>query len=656
MKNWQLNIDAQQIAWLHFDNENNKVNILRSPVVKELNEILDDLIKSPPKALIFLSNKESGFCMGADIHEFENNTDLEVLKEYVRYGQSVMQKIADLNFPTIALINGFCLGGGLELSLACRYRIAQEDALLGLPEVRLGVQPAWGGSVRLPQLIHPLKALNMMLTGRMIKAYPAKKMGLVDVCVPKRQMLNAARSVALTGLPKRKKQLSHLFTRAAITRRLVAALVRYQVTKQANPAHYPAPFMIIDNWKQYGACGTKAYEAEVASFIKLLEGDTAKNLVRLFLLQEQLKAAGKKTDARVQHIHVIGAGTMGGDIAIWCMQKGLTVSLQDRTPKDLSRAMARAYELCPNPKLLDKLIPDVNGDGLAHADIIIEAVFENLDVKKNLLNEIKDKIKPNAIIASNTSSIALKEFPFPVVGIHFFNPVAKMQLVEVVHTENLSQDISDRALAFVHQIGKLPLKVKDCPGFLVNRVIAPYLLETVHLIDEGVPIEQLDKVAKDFGMMMGPVAMVDLIGLDICLAAVKNLGGEAPKTLVDKVARGNLGKKTGEGFYHYKNGKVQSVKTSGNASPINADEILDRLMLALINECVACLGESIVASSDEVDAGIIFGMGFAPFRGGPLQYAKSIGYKKIYEKLKSYEEKVGVRFAPKSGWDRLLEL
>ncbi|MFA6038279.1 MAG: 3-hydroxyacyl-CoA dehydrogenase NAD-binding domain-containing protein [Legionellales bacterium] len=615
MKNWQLNVDDQQIAWLHFNNENNKVNILRTAVVKELNEILDDLKNNPPKALVFLSDKASGFCMGADIHEFKNNTDLDALREYVNYGQAVMQKIADLNFPTIALINGFCLGGGLELSLACRYRIAQEDALLGLPEVRLGVQPAWGGSVRLPQLIHPLKALNMILTGRMIKAYPAKKMGLVDACVPKRQMLNAARTIAVHGLPKRKKQLGHMLARSALIRRLAAKVMRYQVAKQANPKHYPAPFMIIDNWEKYGAMGNEAYAAEVNSFIALLEGDTAKNLVRLFLLQEQLKAAGKKTDTKIQHIHVIGAGTMGGDIAIWCAQKGLTVSLQDRTPQALGRAMA--YKL-------DNLIPDVNGDGLAHADIILEAVFENLDVKNALFNDIKDKIKRDAIVASNTSSISLKEFPYPIVGLHFFNPVAKMQLLEVVHTENLNQDVSDRALAFAHQIGKLPLKVKDCPGFLVNRVIAPYLLESACLLEEGLTPQQLDKIAQDFGMVMGPVAMIDLIGLDVCLAAVKNLGGVAPKVLVDKVARGELGKKSGEGFYVYKNGKTIKPKNYETMT-MNPDEVIQRLMLPLINECKACLREKIVETSDEIDAGVIFGMGFAPFRGGPLQYAKTIG-------------------------------
>ncbi len=643
--NWQLNTDIDNIAWLHFDNEHNKVNILHSAAVKELDQILDELKNKNPKALVILSNKEASFCMGADIHEFADSTDLDQIKSHVISGQAVMQKLADLPFPTIALIHGFCLGGGLELALACRYRIAEDNALFALPEVRLGIQPAWGGSVRLPQTIHPLKALNMMLTGGMIKAYFAKKIGLVDAVIPKRQRLNAARYIALNGF-KRSKHLGHRLADIALVRKCVAFFVRQQVLKKANPAHYPAPFQIIDNWQKYGAKGKEAYVAEVDSFMHLLAGSTAKNLIRLFLLQEQLKASGKKVEEKIKHVHVIGAGTMGGDIALWCMQKGLTVSLQDKNAQALSRVMAHAA---------DNLIPDVNGDGIAHADLIIEAVFEDLAVKQAVFNDIKNKMKPNAIVASNTSSISLAEFPYPIVGIHFFNPVAKMQLVEVVHTDTLPEDIRNKALSFAHQIGKLPIKVKDCPGFLVNRSVAPYLLESARLIEEGMPIEQLDKIVTDFGMIMGPGILIDLVGLDICLAAVTNLGATAPKVLLDKIAHGYLGKKTGEGFYTYKNGKPVKMHTGTDLS-ISSEIVIERILLPMINECVACLGEGIVESTDEIDAGLIFGIGFAPFRGGPMQYAKDQGYEKIYEKLKSYQEKYGQRFVPKSGWDLFVKL
>ncbi len=663
MKNWIMTIDEEKIAWLYFDNENNKVNILRTAVVKELDEILDTFKNKPPRALIILSKKEAGFCVGADIHEFSPDSDLSLIREYVAYGQGVMQKLADLPFPTLALVHGLCLGGGLELSLACHYRIAQLDsAQMGLPEVRLGVQPAWGGSVRLPQLIHPLKAMNMLLTGHTVNARIAKKIGLVNDAVPQRQMLNAARLLALQGIRKHKFNLrvQSLF-QPALIRRLAAIFMRKQVQKQAQPQHYPAPFTIIDHWQQFGAQGALAYAAEIDGFIKLLETNSTKNLVRIFFLQEQLKNSGKQVNWRAQHIHVIGAGTMGGDIAAWCAKKGLTVTLQDRTAQDLCRAMKRAHELCPDKYMLDKLIPDIAGDGIAHADIVLEAVFENLAVKQALLSDIADKIKPGAIVATNTSSISLAEIKQgfkhadQLVGIHFFNPVAKMQLVEVVHTDEVNPIISEQALAFVHQIGKLPLKVKDSPGFLVNRVIAPYLLETVHLIEEGVPMQHIDKAAKDFGMVMGPVMMINLVGLDICMAAVKNLGQQTPKVLADKIAAGHLGKKSGEGFYLYKHGKAQALKTSMNLSSEQAQEIQDRLILTLINECVACLGEGIVSSSDEVDAGIIFGMGFAPFLGGPLQYAKQLGFENIYDKLKGYEKSIGPRFAPKVGWDRYIK-
>ncbi|MGA2655051.1 MAG: 3-hydroxyacyl-CoA dehydrogenase NAD-binding domain-containing protein [Gammaproteobacteria bacterium] len=653
-KNWHFNIDDAQIAWLHFDNANSKVNILHTTAVKELNDIVDEIKNNKPKALVILSDKSSAFCMGADIHEFADNTDLEAIKAHVMLGQSVMQKINDLPFPSIALIHGFCLGGGLELALACRYRIAQENALLGLPEVRLGIEPAWGGSVRLPSLIHPLKALNMILTGGMVKAILAKKMGLVDAVVPQRQRINAARYIALNGV-KRHKQLGHFLASISFIRNIAAFFIHEQVLKKANPAHYPAPYQIIENWQKFGAKGSAAYQAEVDGFMHLLKGETAKNLVRIFLLQEELKSVAKKVDEKITRVHVIGAGTMGADIAIWCMQKGLNVSLQDKTVEALNHAMMRAHELCQDKRLLDKLIPDVNGDGIAHADLIIEAVFEDLTVKQAVFNEIKQKMKDNAIVASNTSSISLTEFPYPIVGIHFFNPVGKMQLVEVVHTDKLPAEITERALAFVHQIGKLPIKVKNCPGFLVNRTVAPYLFESVLMLEEGMPVEQLDKIATDFGMVMGPGMMVDLIGLDICLAAMKNLGATPPQILLNKIEHRHFGKKNGEGFYTYANGKPIKIKPNFDES-VNNQEVIERILLPLINECVACLGEGIVDSTDIIDAALIFGAGFAPYIGGPMQYAKTIGYDKIFEKLKAYEQKYGSRFTPKPGWDLLIKL
>jgi len=672
-KNWQLHID-DQIATLVFDLENSGANTLSTPAMKELDAALDEILKKDtlPRALIISSAKKAGFCMGADINEFRESTDLALLKQHVEFGQTVMQKIADLPFPSIALIHGFCLGGGLELALACRYRIGQYDeveAQLGLPEVRLGLCPAWGGTARLPQVIHPLQALNMMLTGRTVKSKAAKRLGLLDVIVPKRQMVHAARYIALNPLPKRKFQVMQKLCHIALIRRLAAVFVTRQVKKQATPEHYPAPFMMIDAWKSYGGLGKEAYTLEVDQFMALLNTETAKNLIRIFFLQEQLKALGKKVSDRIQHVHVIGAGTMGGDIAAWCAFKGLTVSLQDRTAEALQNAMRRANELMQTQfkkdkrsieAVMDRLIPDVNGEGVVHADLIIEAIFENLALKQEVLVSVAQRKKPEAIIATNTSSISLDDLktalpdPNQLVGIHFFNPVPKMQLVEVVHTENVDKNMSERALGFVHQIGKLPLIVKNCPGFLVNRVIAAYLLEAAHLLDEGVSVTQLDHAALDFGMVMGPIAMMDLVGLDICVEVVKNIDGVIPKILSDKVAAGHLGKKTGEGFYTYKNGKLQAPVDTTGSNSMGRDAICDRLMCALINECVACLAEGIVASPEELDAGIIFGMGFAPFRGGPMAYAKSLGYEQIIEKLKGYEKTIGPRFKPAAGWTALI--
>lgn len=377
--------------------------------------------------------------------------------------------------------------------------------------------------------------------------------------------------------------------------------------------------------------------------------ETSQNLVRVFFLQERLKSLGKGGNFKGKHVHVIGAGTMGGDIAAWCAVQGFTVTLQDREPKFIAPAIKRAYVTCKEKlkedylvqKAMDRLSPDVNGFGIGKADIIIEAIFEDLKTKQDLFKRLESEAKPSAILATNTSSIPLDEInsvlknPERLVGIHFFNPVAKMLLVEVVKGEKTDATVLEKATSFVRKLDRLPLPVKSSPGFLVNRILMPYLLEAVALYNEGVPKTAIDKAMLEFGMPMGPITLADTVGLDVCLSVAKHLSQYYPNTTIPAelstlVEQKKLGRKTGEGFYVYKNGKqVRPVETYDK--PLK--EISDRLVLVMLNEAFACLREDVVADGDLLDAGMIFGTGFAPFRGGPIHYAKSQGIHELFEKF-----------------------
>jgi len=382
------------------------------------------------------------------------------------------------------------------------------------------------------------------------------------------------------------------------------------------------------------------------------------------VLRERLKSFAKSSNFKARHVHVIGAGVMGGDIAAWCALRGLRVTLQDKTYEQIAPAIGRAHQLYKKklrkPRLIqaamDNLIPDPEGHGIARAEVIIEAVFENLSVKQSIMKLIEEKARPTAIIATNTSSIPLDEIskvmndPARLVGIHFFNPVSKMELIEVVSSTKTKQEISDNACAFVNQIGRLPLPVSSSPGFLVNRVLMPYLMECVQLLSEGFSAEAIDEAALSFGMMMGPVELADTVGMDVCLAVAENLtthfGGTVPDKLRTMVQEGKLGRKSGEGFYRYKDGKpVKKKVTQTNAS----NEIAQRLILRMVNEAAACLREQVVADSDLLDAGMIFGTGFAPFRGGPMHYAKHFGRDKLNALFAKLETQYGGRFRADTG-------
>jgi 3-hydroxyacyl-CoA dehydrogenase/enoyl-CoA hydratase/3-hydroxybutyryl-CoA epimerase len=606
----------------------------------ELDRIVDALAAEKPRGLVVKSAKESGFIAGADVEEFTRIKDADDAMRMVKRGWDLYNKLAALPFPTLALVNGFCMGGGVELALACRYRVAvdQPGTRFALPEVMLGIMPAWGGIMRLPRLVGPSAGLDMLLTGRAVDARRAKRMGLVDAAVPPRIQDNTARMMVLEAPHPRKLPLLQRLMSTPPARQFVAAMARKQVAARASPDHYPAPYAIIELWRRFDGDPFAPRPEDPASVIGLVEGDTARNLIRIFFLQERLKSLAKDSAFEARRVHVVGAGVMGGDIAAWCAMRGLTVTLQDQSPERIAPAMKRAADLFKRrlrdkPRIrdaLDRLIPDVAGDGARRADVVIEAIFESLEAKRELFAKLEAAAKPEAILASNTSSLKLADIgarfrnPSRLVGIHFFNPVPQLQLVEVVNGANTDAEVAKKAAAFVRQIDKLPLPVKDSPGFLVNRVLGPYIDQALRLADEGVAPETIDAAAVAFGMPMGPVELADTVGLDICLTVGKELAGEhaaVPKKLAELVAAGNLGRKTGQGFYAWKNGKAKK----GSSGAVPAD-LSTKLMAPYLREARAAVAEGIVTDADLADAGLIFGTGFAPFRGGPLNYLKEQGY------------------------------
>ncbi len=672
-KNWKQDIDGQGILWLGIDRHNSSVNSLDKHVLGELDTILDGIDQNPQiKSVIIYSAKKTGFIAGADIAQFTEIQSVDEAFNLIRQGQMVFDKLAGLKKNTVAMIDGFCLGGGLELVLACRFRIAEDSrhTRLGLPEVLLGIHPGWGGTTRLPQLIGAPKAMELILTGRLISAKEAKKLGVVDEAVSDRVLRNAAIAYATNPPKERKQSFIESMTNSVIVRPLLANIFLSKLRRKIREDHYPAPFAVIANWKEYGPSDPQAEMQEAKSIAKLMVHPTGRNLVRVFFLKERLKALAKGLHFNPTHVHVVGAGTMGSAIAAWCAINGFNVTLQDQSPKFVAAGIKKAYAIIKyklkNPREIllakDRLNPDIEGVGVGKADVVIEAIIENLDAKHDLYKDLEPKMKKGALLATNTSSLPLVELgkvlkdPNRLVGIHFFNPVEKMELVEVVADDNTDQEQVDNAVAFVKKINRLPLPVKSKPGFLINRILMPYLLESVKLLEEGVPAETIDKAAKDFGMPMGPIELADRVGLDICLSVAnilsQHLGGEVPSRLRELVAEGKLGTKTGEGFYRYRGNSVVHANHAPETQASTQD-ITDRMILILLNEAVACLREGVVNNEDLLDAGMIFGTGFAPFRGGPIHYAKTRGISNVKQRLEQLAEKYGERFKPDAGWDEL---
>ena len=670
LKNWKLDVDADHLAWLWFDRAGSTTNTFSKEALRELGQVADHLKSMPPKGLAILSAKENGFAAGADIDEFTSLKDADEAIAFTVLGNEVFDKIAALPFPTVCLIHGFCMGGGMELALACKYRVMDDGAKtrMALPEVMLGIVPGWGGAKRLPKLIGAAPALDLMLTGRGVDSRRAKTLGLVDAVTPRRHFENAARTILKNPPRPASPPLSAAMTDWPGVRNLVAKMSAKKVAERARRDHYPAPYAIIDLWKDFGGDVRNVPREHPASTASLFFHPTTRNLIRIFTLQERLKAFGKESSMPIRHLHVIGAGAMGGDIAAWSALRGVTVTLQDLAPEHISPAIKRAAELykkrLKQPHLvqaaMDRLIPDVKGDGVPKADLVIEAIVENAEVKRKLFAQVEPRMKPEAILASNTSSIPLQELssilkrPGRLVGLHFFNPVPQMMLVEIVQGPQTAPDVMQAGMSFARQIDKLPLPCKSAPGFLVNRVLSPYLLEAMLMLDEGIPAETIDAAAKDFGMPMGPIELSDMVGLDIGWAVGQELakpGTPIPKKLQANIEAKNFGKKTGQGFYKWVKGKP--VKMNAGTGAVDLKALADRMVVPALNEAVACLRERIVADADLVDAGMIFGTGFAPNRGGPMETIRARGKQEWLRIMAELKAQHGLRFEPDSGWDSI---
>src|ERR1700684_1978455 len=669
-RHFKLTRDADGIAWLVFDRKGASANTLSADVLAEFDIVLAALESERPTGLVIRSAKASGFIAGADVNEFRGATDPAAVEAQIARAHAVVDRLEAVKFPTVAVIHGFCLGGGLEVALACQMRIAIDGARFGFPEVMLGLHPGLGGTARFTRLINPMQAMTLMLTGRTIDARRAKSLGLVDAVTQERHVRNAVKDAVFGRLKRARPGLLNALLNWTPVRGFLASRMRTEAEKAAPHEHYPAPYALIDLWEKHGGDRPAMLAAEKTSFANLMVTPTAQNLIRVFFLREQMKKLAGSGN-KIRHVHVIGAGAMGGDIAAWCANEGLHVTLADMKPEPIAGAIKRASDLFGKiihkrtdlRDAMDRLMPDPDGEGVRGADLIIEAVPEKLELKQKVYAGLEPKMKPGAILATNTSSIPLQDLrttlakPERLLGLHFFNPVSRVELGEGVSHDGTDAQLLKEALAFVGAIDRLPLPVKSSPGFVVNRALTPYMLEAMVLLDEKIDKVTIDAAAEKFGMPMGPIELADQVGLDICLAVGDMLRSKfgdllppTPAWLRDKVAKGELGRKTGRGFYVWRDGKAD--KTSGSAvSTQPTAEMIDRLVLPMSNVCVACLREGIVDNADVVDGAMIFGTGYAPFRGGPLNYARSRGPDNVASTLRALAAKFGDRFAPDAGWE-----
>ena len=656
-----------EVVSLTFDQENSVANVFNEDMFAELNDQLDYIENNQKtiRGVIFKSAKPSIFIAGADLKSFADDPTPERISYLIKLGQDTFNRIEDLGIPTVAAINGACLGGGYELALACDHRVATLDSStkIGLPETMLGILPAWGGSTRLPRMIGIAGAMNIILAGKVVVPKLAYKYKMVDKVCHKENLDSVAKSYIHNGKKKYKKHTLNRFP--------LKYIAKSKATKnvlKTTGGVYPAPLKAIDVMIQgLGVSRNESLKLEEKAFTELLNSDVASNLVNIFFLQERSKKTKSDKDFKVNKTAVIGAGVMGAGIAQWISSRGIKVLLKDIKSEFVAngiKTISKLYSAAVKKRVmtkseasskLDNVTPITESLPMKTVDLVVEAAVEQLDIKQNLFAELETLVRDDTILATNTSALSIvdvaekMEHKERVVGIHYFNPVHKMKLVEVVKGECTSEETVLKATQFVKKTGKLPVIVKDSPGFLVNRILMPYLIEAVHLANGGNDVEHTDKLLRKFGMPMGPFRLIDEVGGDVCQHVaddlLNRLDTKFPNSnlLRRMIEEGNLGKKSGQGFYKYSKGKSNGAcdvpRNSTFRLQCENEEIVDRLILIMINEAVRCLEEEVVSSPKDVDFGMIMGTGWAPFRGGPIRYLDSVGSKKIAERLQELAKK-----------------
>lgn len=684
-------VTDENICVLTFDRPDSAANIFDKAALMELSDHINYVMcNSNIKGLVLTSAKKSIFVAGADLTQLSKAKTPEELRDMIELGQVVFNRLATLNIPTVAAIHGACVGGGYEVTLACDYRIASPDKVtkIGLPETQLGIIPAWGGSTRLPRLIGLPKALDVILGGKTLAAKPALKCGMVDELVPREYLVEKACQLILKRgmkLRGRKTKLAHKVATLGPVLNFITKKVQKQVFGKTR-GHYPAvpkALEVVTQGLSKSLDGSLALERD--AILELGTTEACKNLIRIFFLQERAKKlsgipaeSGPETKVKpVKRVTVVGAGVMGGGIAQWSSARGLGVILRDINHEALAKGLAgiaKVYEQAVKRHAMTKLEARDGMDRISASavdvplhsvDVIIEAAVEKMDLKKKLFAHLDSLAGPETILASNTSALSISEIatatqhPDRVIGIHFFNPVHRMQLVEVVVGRQTSPEVVRRSVKFVQQIGKLPVVVKDAPGFLVNRILMPYLIEAGHLFENGARVEDVDECMLEFGMPMGPLRLIDEVGVDVSHHVASDLASKfrdrmhCPEVLSRMMADELLGKKNGKGFYlHSKKGKepvvnprIDKYKSGTACAKLTREELRTRMVLLMINEAARCLEGGIVEEAADVDFGMIMGTGFAPFLGGPLRFADSVGIPHIVDEMKRLADEE-LRFTP----------
>ncbi len=692
MSAFSYEITKDGIAIVTFDLPHEKMNKLTTPVMEELSTLLDELAaKRELKALVFRSGKNENFIVGADIAEIRDITDAKTGELLARRGQTVLNKLEALPFPTVAAIHGPCMGGGMELALACDYRVISNDqrTALALPEVKLGIMPGFGGTQRLPRLIGLSNSLGMILTGKSVYPKKARKTGLADEVVPKEFVLQRAvgKAQKAIGRPKprgiraQRPLAVRLIESNPITRRFIYHMAEKNILKETY-GNYPAPLAALESVR-FGMehSANEGYKNEAALLGRLAPTEVSKNLISVFYLNEMLKKDALPSPLKIKTAAVLGAGVMGGGIAQLLAEKGISVRMKDINTRAVASGLREAWNIFNKRRKkgvltaiqardgYDRITSNTDYTGFANVDTAIEAVVERMDVKKAVLRDFEAVAKENSLYASNTSSLSITEMaagsrrPGKVVGMHFFNPVEKMPLIEIVRGKETTDEAVSAIATLSRRIGKLPVIVNDGPGFLVNRILMPYLGEAIAMLEQGARINEIDQALLRFGMPMGAFILLDEVGIDIAhkVSGIvhQGLSGRLkPAALLDIVYKeGYYGKKNGKGFYLYQGRKrfgpdpsiysyVRTGLASGNREKIRDDEIVERPVLLMIKEAALCLDENIIDRPDHLDAALIFGIGFPPFRGGLLRYADKIGLSVVIEKLEGYVRRYGDRFTP----------